>query len=283
VSALATRLPDAVVPVSTLPVRKYEAWRYSDLTALGGVWSEAPAGDRVISVPAGETLVVDERLEASGWHNEAVAVTVGDGAHLILSVVQARALDAVTTQVFTVTIGDGAHCRFNILQHGSRFGRIALEVTLGANAVFELGGVILGRGEQTSEIVTTVTHAAPGAVSRQVVRTVVDERATGSYLGKVAVARAGQQTDAAQSLKALLLARTATANAKPELEIFADDVKCAHGATVGELDAQALFYLASRGVGPAEAKTLLIEAFIGDAELGEALTAEAVAWLRGEV
>lgn len=278
-SALAIKQPDAV-PASTLPVRKHEAWRYSDLTALGGVWSETPAGNRTITVQPGETLVVDERLQADSWHNEAVAVSVGERAHLTVSVAQSRALDAVTTQLYTVSIGDGAHCRFNILQHGSRFGRIALEVTLGEKAVFELGGVILGRGEQTLEIVTTVNHVAPGAVSRQVVRTVVDERATGSYLGKVAVARAGQQTDAVQSLKALLLARTATANAKPELEIFADDVKCAHGATVGELDRQALFYLASRGVGPVEAKALLTEAFIGDAELGEALTAEAVAWLR---
>ena len=266
--------------VSTLPLRRHEAWRYSDLTTLGGVWTEAPAGDRRIDVPAGTTLAVSERLDAPGWHNEAVAVTVGDGATLTLDVTQARALDAVTTQVYTVTVGDGAHCRFDILQHGSRFGRIALDVTLGAKAVFELGGVILGRAEQTLEIVTTINHIAPGAISRQVVRTVVDDRAIGSYLGKVAVARAGQQTDAAQSLKALLLSRTATANAKPELEIFADDVKCAHGATVGELDAQALFYLASRGVGPAEAKALLTEAFIGDAGLPEALNEAAVTWLR---
>jgi Fe-S cluster assembly protein SufD len=79
------------------------------------------------------------------------------------------------------------------------------------------------------------------------------------------VAREGQQTDAAQSFKALLLDRGATANAKPELEIFADDVKCAHGATVGELDKTALFYLQSRGVPPLEAQALLMRAFLSDA------------------
>ena len=99
-------------------------------------------------------------------------------------------------------------------------------------------------------------------------RSVLGGRATGSYLGKVAVARHAQKTDASQSVKAMLLTRTATANAKPELEIFADDVKCAHGATVGELDAAALFYLASRGIAPAEAKVLLLQAFVASAFAG---------------
>jgi Fe-S cluster assembly protein SufD len=115
------------------------------------------------------------------------------------------------------------------------------------------------------------------------VRTVVGGKATGSYLGKVAVARGAQKTDAAQSVKAMLLDRTATANAKPELEIFADDVKCAHGATVGELDQAALFYLASRGLPPAEAKQLLLQAFVAGvfegAEDEEALTAAALSKL----
>jgi Fe-S cluster assembly protein SufD len=115
------------------------------------------------------------------------------------------------------------------------------------------------------EIVTEVRHDHPGATSNQVVRSVLGGRATGSFLGKVAVARHAQKTDAAQSVKAMLLDRTATANAKPELEIFADDVKCAHGATVGELDKAALFYMASRGIPPAEARRLMMQAFIADA------------------
>ena len=94
-------------------------------------------------------------------------------------------------------------------------------------------------------------------------RAILSGQATGSYLGKVAVARDAQGTDGSQSVKAMLLDRTATANLKPELEIYADDVKCAHGATVGELDRQSLFYLASRGLPPAAAKTLLLRAFVG--------------------
>jgi Fe-S cluster assembly protein SufD len=91
---------------------------------------------------------------------------------------------------------------------------------------------------------------------------VLNGKATGTYLGKIEVARDAQKTDAEQSVKAMLLDRGATANAKPELEIFADDVKCAHGATVGELDPNQLFYLSSRGLPPADARALLLEGFV---------------------
>jgi Fe-S cluster assembly protein SufD len=112
------------------------------------------------------------------------------------------------------------------------------------------------------EIVTTLKHVAPGATSRQAIRSVLGDKATGSFLGRIEVAREGQQTDAEQSVKAMLLDRGATANAKPELEIFADDVKCAHGATVGELDRSQLFYAAARGLDPVAARALLLEGFV---------------------
>ena len=114
-------------------------------------------------------------------------------------------------------------------------------------------------------------------MSRQLWRSVADDKATCSVAARVEVARAAQKTDGEQSLKGLLLARSATINAKPELEIFADDVKCAHGATVGELDKAALFYLASRGVPLGEAKALLTRAFIADAidRIGEEAVREA--------
>src|SRR3546814_15960542 len=122
-------------------------------------------------------------------------------------------------------------------------------------------------------------------MSRQLWRSVADDRATCSVAARVEVARDAQKTDGEQSLKGLLLARTATVNAKPELEIFADDVKCAHGATVGELDKAALFYLASRGVPPEEAKALLPRAFIADAidRTGAAAVRDAVHWDAGVI
>ena len=218
-----------------LPTRRDEAWRYADLEAVASVWP-VPAAE-LIEVPAGETL---SRV-----------------------IVQDAALDAVAIRDFRVVLHPGATATIHVLNIGGKYGRVAIDVTCHEGSHFELGGAILGGGEQTLEIVTTLNHIEPNATSNQVVRSVLGGKATGSYLGKVAVARDAQKTDASQSVKAMLLTRTATANAKPELEIFADDVKCAHGATVGELDKQALFYLASRGLPPAEAKALLLRAFIG--------------------
>ncbi len=259
----------ALAPVmSALPSRKDEAWRYSDLAALGEVWPQAVAAERSVTVAAGEAGRLDEVLTGSGWLNDRVVVAVGAGASLTGFIDQGRDADTVTTQSYEITLEAGARANIVIVNHGGRFGRIALDVALHDGADFNLGGVIIGGGAQTLEIVTTVRHLGPGATSRQVIRCVVGGRAVGSYLGKVAVARAGQKTDAAQSFKALLLGRGATANAKPELEIFADDVKCAHGATVGELDKNALFYLESRGVPPVEAQALLTRAFLSDALAG---------------
>jgi Fe-S cluster assembly protein SufD len=123
-------------------------------------------------------------------------------------------------------------------------------------------------------------------MSRQVWRSVADDQSICSVAARVEVARAAQKTDGEQSLKGLLLARGATINAKPELEIFADDVKCAHGATVGELSRDALFYLASRGLPLPEAKALLTQAFVADAidrigeeAVREAFHADALNWL----
>lgn len=236
--------------LATLPTRRDEAWRYSDLAALATVWPVLPA--EIIRVAAGEEI-----------------------ARLI---VQDADTDAIAVKDFIVILERGARATFHVLNTGGQLGRVTIDVTCHEGSHFELGGAIIGGGDQTLEIVTTLNHIEPNATSNQVVRSVLGGKATGSYLGKVAVARDAQKTDASQSVKAMLLTRTATANAKPELEIFADDVKCAHGATVGELDANALFYLASRGVPPAEAKTLLLRAFIGSVfdGVGNAVQREAV-------
>ncbi len=220
-----------------LPTRKSEAYRYTDVDALAGVW---PVAREEIVVAAGESQALS-------------VVELGDGAvarHLV------------------VMLAAGASFDLRILNAGSAFGRIAVDARLGEGASFTLGAAQLGAAGQTLEIVTEVSHEAPGAVSRQVVRSVLGNGATGTYLGKVAVARGSDGTDAEQSVRAMLLDRTATANAKPELEIYADDVKCAHGCAVGELDAMGLFYLQSRGLPPPEAKRLMLQAFIAGAFAG---------------
>jgi Fe-S cluster assembly protein SufD len=152
-----------------------------------------------------------------------------------------------------------------------------------------MGGALLVRDRQRQEAAVVVRHAEPGGTSRQTWRAVAADTASASLAARVEVARHAQKTDGKQSLRGLLLDRKARVNLKPELEIFADDVKCAHGATVGELDRAALFYLASRGIPPGEARALLTRAFVADAfeRIGEeaareAFMADAVRWLEGE-
>lgn len=218
--------------MTALPTRRDEAWRYADLAALAAAWP----------LPAPETILVP----AGGTFSRAIVQDAG-------AIVQ-----------IDLMLGAHAKAALHILNIGGDYGRIELNVVLHEGADFTLGAAQIGGGDQNLEIVTTVTHAEPGATSRQYVRSVLAGRATGSYLGKVAVARDAQHTDSTQSVKAMLLDRTATANAKPELEIYADDVKCAHGCAVGELDATALFYLESRGLPPGDAKKLLLQAFVAE-------------------
>jgi Fe-S cluster assembly protein SufD len=220
-----------------LPTRQSEAFRYTDLEALAGVW---PIRREEIVVPAGGSDALS-----------IVALGSGDIARHIELVLE-----------------PGASFDLRVLNAGGAFGRIAVDVRLGERASFTFGAAQLGSGAQTLEIVTEVSHAARDAVSRQTIRSVLAGQATGTYLGKIAVARGSDGTDAVQSVRAMLLDRTATANARPELEIYADDVKCAHGCAVGELDAMGLFYLQSRGLPPAAAKRLMLQAFIAEAFAG---------------
>jgi Fe-S cluster assembly protein SufD len=215
------------------PSHKLEDWRYADLDALKPVWEQF-AEPVTLTVAAGESL-------------EEIWLPASDD-------VQLRRLQ--------LALGEGARARIFALNTAPVYGRVELEISLAEGADFELFGANIGAGLSTNEFVTTVKHVGPGGRSRQTIRSVLNGKAVGSYLGKVEVARGAQQTDAEQSVKAMLLDRGATANCKPELEIFADDVKCAHGATVGELDATQLFYAESRGMDPASARALLLEGFV---------------------
>ncbi|MFL6842462.1 MAG: SufD family Fe-S cluster assembly protein [Sphingomicrobium sp.] len=215
------------------PTRRQEEWRYADLDALRPVWQQF-AEPLTLTVGPGETF---EKI----W-------LPGD--------------DEVLVRRVQIALEKGAKARIFVLNAASEYGRTELDVSLAEGAEFELFGANIGSGTSTNEIVTSVQHAGVGGRSRQVVRSVLNGRATGSYLGKVEVARGAQKTDAEQSVKAMLLDRGATANCKPELEIFADDVKCAHGASVGELDPAQLFYAESRGLHPASARALLLEGFV---------------------
>ena len=235
-----------------LPTRKDEAFRYADIAALAPLW---PVAVEAIALAAGESRA--------------------------LSIVCTGAAPMV--RELAVTLAPGASFDLRILNAAAAYTRIVVRAELGTGATFTLGAAQLAAGAHTLEVVTEVLHTGRDAVSRQIVRSVAGGGATVNYLGKVKVARGADGTDGSQSVRALLLDRQSTANAKPELEIFADDVKCAHGCAVGELDAQGLFYMASRGLPPEVAKKLMLQAFVAEAFAGaadeEALLAQALSAL----
>ena len=221
-----------------------------------------------------------------GWSNANLWVELAEGARLMRAV---RILkdDGAHTDYVSAQIGKAASFTSTALVTGCRTARIEAQMILtGEGAYGEAGGALLTRDSEKVDSATVADHAMPEGTSRQIWRAVAADTSTASIASRAEVRRDAQKTDGEQSLRGLLLKRTATVNLKPELEIFADDVKCAHGATVGELDARALFYLESRGIPEAQAKALLTRAFVADAidRIGDeavraAFAADADAWL----
>jgi Fe-S cluster assembly protein SufD len=218
-----------------------------------------------IALDADAQASVVETFVGDGWINRLASITLERGARLMLSRRLIGSGGFVSLQD-RARVGAGASLVSTVLAAGSVDTRLDGAFLLdGEGAYTEAGGALLARGRQRHDANFVVRHGAPGGTSRQLWRSVADDRATCSVAARVEVARGAQRTDGEQSLKGLLLDRGATINAKPELEIFTDDVKCAHGATVGELDRDALFYMASRGVPEPQAKALLTRAFVADA------------------
>ena len=163
-------------------------------------------------------------------------------------------LDAgATINSFALIEGEGLHRR-------QIFARLDGEM---ASARFN--GATLGRGRLHADTTLVVDHAKPNGASRECFRHILDDQSVGAFQGKVIVRPGAQKTDGAMQSKALLLSEQATMNNKPELEIFADDVQCGHGATCGRLDEDQLFYLSARGLPRREAEALLIEGFANEA------------------
>jgi Fe-S cluster assembly protein SufD len=221
-----------------LPTRREEAWRYSAVERLQG---EALDDWREIDIAAGETT------------RETLVIADGEGTR------------PTELHRWRVTVGEGATCELFAVLASAEYARLEVEVTLHKGAHFELGGITVGGRETVREFVTRTVHVAPEATSNQIVRSVHWGHGTGNFLGNIDVVRDAQKTDAAQDFKGLLLEKGASVNAVPQLEIFADDVKCAHGASVGQMDENARFYMAARGLSPDLARRLLVQAFLGDA------------------
>ena len=217
---------------------------------------------------AGARLTLVEVNGGTGvyFNNPVLVAEVAEDATLTHLRIQQEAAGAFHMSTVLADVqARGTYDSFT-LALGGRLSRVEVHAALlGEKAMAHLNAAQLLGGVQHSDFTTIVRHDAPATASRQTVKNVLTGRSKGVFQGKIEVARVAQKTDGYQMNQTLLLSGDAEIDSKPQLEIYADDVKCSHGATVGELDADQLFYLRSRGVPEAQARNILVRAFLSEA------------------
>jgi len=259
----------------------------------------AATGDRpaalftrsLVTIEKGARAMLVESHEGTAGRdyqvNTALELSVADEAHVDHIKITREGANALHLSSLMADVG--AHARFNtfLFTTGGAVVRNQLFLRFGGEGtVANIRGASLLKGSQHADTTLVVDHAVAECQSREVFKTVLDHESRGIFQGKIIVRPGAQKTDAKMASHALMLSEEAEADNKPELEIFADDVQCGHGATVGDLDEDLLFYLKARGIPQKEAESLLIQAFVGDAVEGiehaglrEALMEAVVAWL----
>jgi Fe-S cluster assembly protein SufD len=221
-----------------------------------------------VKLGAGASLTLIEVAVGEGvyLHNPVIEAVVAQDATLVHLRLQDEAAGAFhLSTVYADIAARGTYDSF-ALTLGARLARMEVHARLGgAGAAAHLNAAQLLGGSQHADFTTVVSHDAPNCASRQTVKNVLTGHSRGVFQGRIEVARIAQKTDGYQMNQALLLSPDAEIDSKPQLEIYADDVKCSHGATVGELDADQLFYLRSRGIADPEARSMLVRAFLAEA------------------
>jgi Fe-S cluster assembly protein SufD len=243
-----------------------------------------------IGKAAGATLV-ESYIAAEGAKayqaHDSLIVSIGDGARLDHVRLVEDDREAFNISSSVVTVGANAHFNTFGMTSGSNVSRYQATIAFaGEGSQVETNGVNLLNGRQHADTTLFLDHAVPNCASHEIFRSVVDDRGHSVFQGRIIVRPKAQKTDAKMMTRALLLSDEAEADNKPELEIFADDVTCGHGATTGALDDSLLFYLRARGLSETEAQALLIQAFVGEAiesivnnDLRELAIAAAQRWL----
>lgn len=300
-----------MIDSKNIPTQKIEEWKYTNLSrALGALKDTAPEDvqEHVITVARGKQdtqeiiwdgvdgkhhqlrlkIVLEEGAEATVierhtgvgayWKNMGTEIVLGANARLNHVRVQEDSADAIQTNMVHATMERDSYLNSFSLNLGGKLTRHDIHAVLnGSNIDCALNGINLLNGSQHGDTTILMEHTAPHCLSNQFYRTILDDAARGVFQGKVHVHKAAQKTDGYQLANTLLLSPKAEMDTKPELEIYADDVKCSHGATTGQLDEEPLFYLRSRGLNEGEARMLLIQAFVdevADKVLDEDLQAE---------
>lgn len=229
--------------------------------------ADAPVFSQILArAEADSRLTVIETFEGhTKYYSSLFHMSVRDGAQFDRYVLQDADNDTITHGFFGAMLAEGARFRQASLSTGGRLCRHETHVLCpSANASSDIASAALVAGGRHSDLTSNVRYRGEGCETRQLHKGVARDRGRNIFQGKFHVERSAQKTDARMTANALLLSDGAEANHKPELEIYADDVECAHGSTSGALDADALFYLRQRGLDEHAARALLIEAFVGE-------------------
>lgn len=288
------------IDIDNLPTPKVEEWKYTNLgRALGDLKTVQPsdAHEVVIHKARGQVseqieeivwtgvdgehqqprlkiiledgaqATIIERHDGAGayWKNMSTEITLGANARLNHIRVQNDSVEAVQTNMVHITMERDSYLNSFSLNLGGKLTRHDIHAVLnGSNIDCSLNGINLLKDKQHGDTTILMEHAAPHCLSNQFYRTILDDAARGVFQGKVHVHKIAQKTDGYQLANTLLLSPKAEMDTKPELEIYADDVKCSHGATTGQLDEEPLFYLRTRGLTESAARMLLIQAFVDE-------------------
>ncbi len=289
-----------VLEQNDLPTPKVEEWKYTNLSrALGDLKDATPEEPREILIhkTSGEickqpedivwigtdgvhhqsrlkivleegaqaTVVEFHEGEGAYWKNMSTEIIVGANARLNHIRLIEDSDDAVQTNMVHIDMAQDSYLNSFSLNLGGKMTRHDIHAVLnGSNIDCSLNGVNLLQGLQHGDTTIVMEHTAPHCVSNQLYRTILNDAARGVFQGKVHVHQAAQKTDGYQLANTILLSPKAEMDTKPELEIYADDVKCSHGTTTGALDEEPLFYLRSRGLSAAQARMLLMQAFVDE-------------------
>jgi Fe-S cluster assembly protein SufD len=225
-----------------------------------------PGSPMRVRVEVGEGVAVtliDTALATSGLSSALLEIDVARGAKVTRVSLQDGGSAAIDLVHASVEIAAGGSYEATALTFGGKFARAETFATLhGQDALCRIDGAYLLSGTAHADATTRITHKGPGGTTRELFKGAVKDKARGVFQGKILVERAAQQTDARQNHHALMLTEGAEVDAKPELEIYADDVACAHGNTIGALDENALFYMRQRGIPAVQARALLVQAFV---------------------
>jgi len=236
-------------------------------------------------------IVEHHKGEASGFVNIDMHVMLKPHAHLIRTLVHDDPEDAVRIATTHITAWQGAMIDQHALSFGGALSRLETRMAgMGKDIIANINGAYLLSGKRHTDMTSYIDLGTTGSVVRQTIKGVVTDKARGVFQGKFHVRRPAQHTDAEMRHDALMLSDTSEVRAKPELEIYADDVACAHGNTLGQLDESALFYMRQRGIPIKQARSLLTEAFVAsafddvaDEDLKESLLGKIRDWLEAQV